>query len=249
MPTDPATPRPASTVVLARDAPDGVEVLLLRRPPTGFAADAWVFPGGTVDSEDYRLEPATSEQTTMWASRLGLADPALAWSFVVAAIRETWEETGVLLGADHAAREALGAVRPRVLAGDDSFTASAVRVGYRPDGRVLHYVARWITPQSLPRRYDTRFFLAAVDADTPVSLHGQELREAAWIRPEAALAARAEGKLHLMTPTAHTLKRLAGSTSAAQMLDRSDSLPPTIYPPTMRVDPEGIIIGSDPLKP
>ncbi len=248
MSVEPVAPRAASTVVLARDASSGVEVLLLRRPPTGFAANAWVFPGGTVDGEDYRLEPATSEQPEAWANRLGLADPSLAWSFIVAAIRETWEETGVLLGAGRVESDALGAVRGRVLAGEDSFATCAIRAGFRPDGGPLHYLARWITPPSLPRRYDTRFFLAAVDPGTAVTLHGQELREAMWIRPEAALASRSDGKLHLMTPTAHTLERLAGSESVAQLLDRSDSLPPTIYPPTMRVDPEGIIIGSDPLK-
>jgi 8-oxo-dGTP pyrophosphatase MutT (NUDIX family) len=249
MSTIPVAPRPASTVVLLREAKAGPQVLLLQRPPTGFAADAWVFPGGTVDPDDYRLLPPTPEDPARWAARLDLVDSTEAWGFVVAALRETWEETGLLLGKTVATESEVHSARRRVLSGIETFAAAAASVHYSPASNSLIYLSRWITPHSSPRRYDTRFFLARVNARSQIKLEGGELLEARWVQPETALAEAADGKYHLMTPTVYTLRRLIGFDSADSIFRGIATEPPRSYLPHMRTGPQGVIIDVHPLDP
>jgi 8-oxo-dGTP pyrophosphatase MutT (NUDIX family) len=249
MSKDPATPRPASTVVLLSESDDGPQVLLLRRPPTGFAADAWVFPGGTVDSDDYRLAPPAPGEPARWASRLDVADPAEAWGYVVAAFRETWEETGLLLGRAAAAEADVIAARRRVLGGVQKFSDAAAAVRLLPDTESLVYMSRWITPHSSPRRFDTRFFAAQVNQRAPITLEGGELLEARWVRPEAALDESGDGRYHLMTPTIYTLRRLTGFASVGATLSSLAAESPPSYLPRMRTGAQGIIIDVLPLEP
>ncbi len=241
MSTIPITPKPASTIALMREAATGPEVLLLRRPPTGFAADAWVFPGGTVDPDDYRLLPAASEEPGRWAERLQITDPTVAWGHVVAALRETWEETGLLLGSTRARDPELHEARLRVLTGIEPFAAAAASIQYSPASDSLTYLSRWITPHSSPRRYDTRFFLAAVTARSHIVLVGGELLEARWVRPEVALS-ESQNEYNLMTPTLYTLRRLVGYGSVAAIVHQLATETPRSYLPRMRTGPEGVII-------
>lgn len=246
----PPEPRPAATVVLARDGTRGVEALLLRRPARSrFAADAWVFPGGRVDAAD--ADPALAAlcdgpPPAMWGRRLGLADPAEAMSYVLAALREAFEETGVLL-ARAASGKALAAAaaaegRAALLAERATLRELAEHSGLRYLTEDFTYLAHWITPEPEPRRYDTRFFLAPLPAGQSADPHRPELVEAAWLAPAKAVERFRTGAMKMLPPTVHTLRRLAGFPTVTEAIAALRDAPvPTILP-TMRRHPEGVTI-------
>ncbi|HEU0012105.1 MAG TPA: NUDIX domain-containing protein, partial [Longimicrobium sp.] len=196
----PVEARPAATVVLVRDGEQGPEVLLLRRHRrSGFAAGAWVFPGGVVDAEDQSpaaLARLAGPSPAEWAARLGLEDAGEAAGYVVAALREAFEETGILLarGAPALASEALEDARQALLEAGEGMGQVAERLGIELDGGVA-YVAHWITPEPEPRRYDTRFFLARVPAGAECVPHAPELVDAAWLPPAEALRRFERGEM------------------------------------------------------
>lgn len=206
-------PHPAATLVLVREAPGGRQVLMLRRPANSvFAPDAWVFPGGRVDPSDRHFDHARlshGPSPDAWAAELSLDDAAEAAAYAVAAIREAWEETGILLTVTSAPPRGCDVGRREVLAGNrllaDFLREAEVRIA---TGRV-RYFARWITPPGLPRRFDTRFFVAAVAAEQRCELLGSELAEFRWLRPRDALEAEKRGEFYLLPPTIDTLRRLA----------------------------------------
>jgi 8-oxo-dGTP pyrophosphatase MutT (NUDIX family) len=241
----PAATRPASTVVLARPGNAGVEVLLLRRPlRSGFAGGAWVFPGGRVDAADGDPELTRSllgESGQDWAARLGLSDRAEALGFVIAALREAWEETGILLGeASQAA--ALESIR-RSLLSDEIDMPEAVRAaGIRFHVDDLLYIAHWITPEPEARRYDTRFFLARVPHGVECVLEGDELVEARWLPPGAAVSAFQDGEMILLPPTVDTLRRLASFSSLDEAWAELGSAEVPAILPRMRRESGGIVI-------
>jgi glyoxylase-like metal-dependent hydrolase (beta-lactamase superfamily II)/8-oxo-dGTP pyrophosphatase MutT (NUDIX family) len=182
-------PRPASTVVLVRPRPDGLEVLLTQRPATmAFAGDMHVFPGGAVD-------PADGEMGTELA-------------FEVAAIRELFEEAGVLLAEPATEGVALGEARASLLSGGATLAqvARALRVRLRFD--LLAPLSQWVTPPFVERRFDVRFFAAQLPADAEPSFVGDEVADHVWMTPRAALEARARGAIGLWVPTAATLQQL-----------------------------------------
>jgi 8-oxo-dGTP pyrophosphatase MutT (NUDIX family) len=245
----PAEPRPAATVVLLREAPEGPEALLLRRPRrSAFAAGAWVFPGGVVDAAD--ADPLLAEHNRgpapeAWARRLGLPGPAEAFGFVVAALREAWEETGILLM--EAEGEAPGEGRLRraridLLSGVLSLPELVRRERLRLETEDLLYIAHWITPEAEPRRYDTRFFLARLPAGAECELHGDELKEFRWMRPADAVRAYRAGELILLPPTVHTLDRLTGFASVDDLWERLRDAPVPCFLPRMRRDPGGVML-------
>jgi 8-oxo-dGTP pyrophosphatase MutT (NUDIX family) len=241
----PVATRPASTVVLARPGGEGVEVLLLRRPlRSGFAGGAWVFPGGRVDPADGDPELARSllgESSHDWAGRLGLTDPAEALGYVIAALREAWEETGILLGEATVAAALEGARRS--LLADEIDMPEAVRAaGIRFHVDDLLYIAHWITPEPEARRYDTRFFLARVPNGVECVLEGDELVEARWLPPGTAVTEFMDGEMVLLPPTVDTLRRLASFSDLDEAwagLTRAEV--PAILP-RMRRESGGIVI-------
>lgn len=192
----PATPRDAATVVVVREAGSaGIEVLLLQRAERGdHNSGAWVFPGGLVDPGDR-------------------ADAALA--FQRAAVRECFEECGILLARerggswpslDAAARAELAGLRPRVASGELGFEAVCQRFGLQPSYGALHFIAHWLTPMGRAKRFDTRFFLALMPPGQ-VALHdAHETLDHVWIAPAEALSPR--NARRLMTPTRATLEQL-----------------------------------------
>jgi 8-oxo-dGTP pyrophosphatase MutT (NUDIX family) len=230
-PSEVAQPRPAATIVLLRESGNGLEVLLLRRVrSSGFVPGAWVFPGGRVDRDDAgpelvaRLEGLTAEAA---ATRLGLspqADPP-ALAYYIAAVREAFEETGILVGrspdgAPRSAAEdhAVQRMRERLLADEGSFHLVLDRLGCRIDGAAIEYIAHWITPEAEPRRYDTRFFAAAVRADAQSLHHTREMSDAVWISPAEALRRNREGAFPMVFPTIKTLAALEGLSTPASVL-------------------------------
>lgn len=205
-------PAAASTVVLVRGTGARREVLLLRRPLTAaFAPDAWVFPGGRLDRSDFELDHhryAAGPTPNDWGRWLEV-DEVEAAAYPVAAIREAWEETGILL-AEGAAAAGLEEERGALLRGSRSLAGVLRERKLRLSTHRLHYLARWITPADFPRRYDTRFFLAELEPDARCRLVGGELIEARWMTPGEALQAAGRQAMYMMPPTLDTLRRLEG---------------------------------------
>lgn len=252
-PAEPAEPRPAATVVLLRPSDGAPEVLLLRRSRSaGFVPGAYVFPGGRVDRDDAapallrRLDGVDADTA---ARRLGLrpdADPP-APAYYVAAIREAFEETGLLVGrtpdgppTPAAEDPRIDALRDRILEDEDLFPDVLDRMGARMDASAVEYIAHWITPEVEPRRYDTRFFAAAVPAGSPSVVDPREMTDAVWLTPARALARHDAGELPMIFPTIRTLEDLRGHGSPEEVLeDFGARSVPTIVPRLVRT-PEGV---------
>jgi 8-oxo-dGTP pyrophosphatase MutT (NUDIX family) len=241
-------PRPAATVVLLRDGDAGPEALLLRRHGrSGFAAGAWVFPGGMVDADD--AGPAVAEAmdgptADEWARRLELDDASVALAFVASAVREAFEETGILLAHVRAGmdEERLDGLRRSLLAGEMGLGEMARDEGLRLAGGDLLYIAHWITPEPEPRRYDTRFFLATVPGDAVCTPHAAEMTDARWMAPADAVAAFERGEMKLLPPTVHTLRRLAGFASVAAVRAALADAPVPAILPVMHRRANGVAI-------
>ena len=218
-----AEPRPAATVVLVRPGADGLEVLLTHRPATmAFAPDMQVFPGGRVDGTD--ADPGLASRSVVSpaeaAERLGGdLSPAVALAAHIAAIREAFEEIGVLL-ADHAPGADLAAARARLLGDPGSLPAIAKSLDLRLRTDLLVPLSRWVTPTSMSRRFDTRFFAASFPEGAAVTLVGDEVAAHAWHRPLDALESMAAGGLGMWLPTSTTLMQLAHAESTEDIAAR-----------------------------
>ena len=215
------TPLPAATVTLLRDTGLGPEVLMLQRNfQSGFMPGMYMFPGGALDPEDYGRE-ATSlcerldDRTASSVLKLGSGGLA----YWIAAIRESFEEAGILLAregdGDLVALDDPGVVarfrahRHALNAGERSFVALVASEGLRLAVEELVYFSHWITPVGAPRRYDTRFFLAHAPSGQEPLHDNVEAINQAWVRPEVALAAPARGEFSMRTPTVKTLETFA----------------------------------------
>ncbi|MBP0456519.1 NUDIX hydrolase [Streptomyces montanisoli] len=225
-----AAPRRAATVVLLRDGSPGPDVHMLRRRASmAFAAGAYVYPGGGVDPrDDDRLVRWAGPDRETWARRLGVG-PAEAQAIVCAAVRETYEEAGVLLAGetgDTVVGDTTGddwEADRAALAGHELSFAEFLgkrRLTLRSD--LLGAWARWITPEFEPRRYDTWFFVAALPEGQRTRNASTEADHTVWIRPEEATAAYDRGELLMMPPTVSTLRALLPYGSAAEALAAAD---------------------------
>ena len=224
-PVDPGEPRPAATLVLLRPGPSGPEVLLARRPASmAFAPDVHVFPGGRVDSADAHpslvaRSAITPEQAA--AALGGDLPPTRAISKYICAIREAFEEAGVLLAdTGDISAATVRAARAALVGGEIHFQALAAQLDLHLRTDLLVSISRWVTPPSMPRRFDARFFAAELPAGASASLHGDEVVEQAWLRPGDALDGMAEGRLALWPPTAATLQQLEYVTAFDEVRDR-----------------------------
>ncbi len=231
----PATPKLAATVILLRPGP---EVYLIRRAATmAFAAGMHAFPGGTVDPRDAAVQPAwAGPDPAAWAARLGLDEPA-ARAVVSAAVRELFEESGVLLAGpdtDAVVEDVSGddweAARLALIARAVGFAELLAdrRLVLRSD--LLTPWDRWLTPEFEPRRYDTYFFLARLPRSQVTRDVGGEADQVLW-GPPGELA-----RLAMLPPTSATLERLSGypSIEAAMAADRDVTTP---FEPDLGLDP------------
>lgn len=201
--------RPAATVVVLRDGPDGPEVFLVQRSAkSGFMPLAHVFPGGRVDPADADVAVVGGEGDR---ARMGTE---AATAYVVAAVRETYEESGVLLatGQPH------GPTREALQKREVGFGTAAEQNGWVVDGSALVYWSWWITPEVEPRRYDTRFFLAQVDRDVSARHDDYETIDSAWWRVRDTLDAFDRGELIFAPPTWRTLWELQPYDTVAQAM-------------------------------
>jgi len=236
--------RDAATVMLVRDASDGLEVFMLQRNlQSDFVGGAYVFPGGGVDDSDRHadLDAVCDGRTDEAASRqLRVAHGGLA--FWVAAIRECFEEAGVLLAVDAngdtvrfddaEVERRFAAHRRAVDRGERRLVDVCVEEGLRLDVDRIYEFSHWITPVGAPRRYDTRFFVAeAPDAQVP--LHDdREVIDNLWVRPSDALERHRAGDLSMIFPTIRTLESLERFATAADLLDAAAAIDhvPAILP-------------------
>src|SRR5271165_1706306 len=231
-----ATPRDAATVMLLRSAADGLEVYMLRRKSSmAFAPGAYVFPGGSVDARDADEEVAwTGPDAAEWG-RIFDAPPALARALVCAAVRETFEESGVLLAGESAdsvvadtTSDAFEADRRALLDRSISLAELLGRRGLVLRADLLRPWSRWITPVMEPRRFDTRFFAAALPAGQRTRDVGGEASEVAWVAPGKALKAGERGEIRLFPPTAVTLSELAACADVETVLAGPRQVAPVI---------------------
>lgn len=222
-------PEDAVTVIVLRDGPAGhrrggsLEVLLLERHgSSAFAPGALVFPGGKIDATDGLLDRTRVRCTDPdgWAQRLGVGSADAAITLLVAGIRETFEEAGVLLavradGAGLTARplpgDELATIRARMASRDGAYDWRAwlERHELVLDLDAVSMWAWWVTPAGLPRRYDTRFLVAGMPAGQEAVHDDVETTSLRWIRPVDALAEHGAGRLHMIYPTRCTLEQLA----------------------------------------
>lgn len=256
-PAVPAEPRPAATIVLMRDGAESLEILLMRRNRnSGFVPGAYVFPGGRVDQSDGESASATlvdgltPEQS---AERLALEDPAGAMAYYMAALREAFEETGILVGVlpdgssplSAADDKDIDAVRNRLMMDQLSFSDALTELNCRVEGDAIEYIAHWITPIPEPRRYDTRFFAARVPRNTTAIVDPREMTDAIWIAPGEALRRCDEGTLPMVFPTIKTIEELEAYVTVDQALDGFGSEPVRTILPTLVITPTGVGLEID----
>lgn len=240
--------RSAATVLPLRDGPQGVEVLMLRRNlRSDFVGGAYVFPGGAVDDDDHSVHDLVVGLSDDVASaRLGVVSGALA--SYVAAVRELFEEAGLLLACDEngAARQwddaatvgRMALNRLAVNAGTIGFFDMLRGEGLRLDLRDLHYLAHWVTPLGPPRRFDTRFFVTRAPQDQVATHDEGETVADAWIRPIDAIAAQQRGDFEMILPTITNLRGIAHFATVDDVLEHAQSQEniPRIEPRIVEVD-------------
>jgi 8-oxo-dGTP pyrophosphatase MutT (NUDIX family) len=242
----PVAPRDAATVAIVRDGQQGLESYLLRRQPTmAFAPGVYVFPGGGVDAADRDTDvPWAGPPPSAWAARFG-CDDHLARALVCAAVRETFEESGVLLAgpdehsvvSDTSAPE-FQAARLALEAHEMTFGAYLADSGLVLRADLLGAWAHWITPSFEPRRFDTRFFVAVLPEGQSVGELPGEADRAGWAPLGAALAAVDAGTAEMMPPTHVTCRELA-DLGASEVLDAAAQRDiRTISPTLVEVDGE-----------
>ncbi len=228
----------AATILLVRDEPDGVQVFMMKRPSGADFGGMYVFPGGKVDELDAHeamhghCRGRTDEQAS---SQLEVGSGGLA--YWVAAVRECFEECGVLLAydadgelfelEDEEHKRRFNAHREALLGGHQAFFdlchEEAVTLAV---DRIL-YFSHWITPEGPPRRYDTRFFITCAPENQQDHDH-RETEKSVWTRPEDALARHERGELAMIFPTLTTLKSICGYSSVDDLIGavrRGEHLP------------------------
>jgi 8-oxo-dGTP pyrophosphatase MutT (NUDIX family) len=222
----PVVPRPAATVLLLREGRDSIEVLLIRRhEKLAFMGGMWVFPGGSVCAAD---ASAAALARIPDASQTGCArldtlhgepvDAKECLALTVAACRETFEETGVLLASDAAGRHCGNDLaarlqeRRRAIASQPELFADLLQAEdlFLRVERLVYW-AHWITPSIVPRRFDTRFYLAPVPSDQRAVIDSTETIDHAWMSPAAIVAAAHAGTMPVSHPTLYNLMELDAS--------------------------------------
>ena len=237
-----AVPLPAATILLVRDSSDGIEVFMLERHhEIEFAAGALVFPGGKTASHDYN--PALAEVSDGAA---GLSPDVCALE--VAAIREAFEEAGVLIARDAETGELvgearLGALQPyreQIERGEIGLLDFMRRERLRFACDELVHFAHWITPKSQPKRFDTHFFLARVPEGQAGQHCGRESVNSLWVRPRIAVTNPAQWKL--MFPTKLNLMKLSRAETVDQALETARAVPPVTVEPWIEDGPGGKLL-------
>ena len=230
---EPVPSRLAATVVLLRDTARGPEAYLVKRSATmAFAGGRYAFPGGRVDPQDGAALPAgawVGPSPAQWAERFDCSE-ADAVALVSAAVRETFEETGVLLAGPDAsslvsstASDDWEADRLATEAHEISLADLLTKRGLLLRTDLLGAWSRWVTPEFEPRRYDTAFFVAVLPEGQSAREVSGETEGMLWARPEQALADHAAGRVLMLPPTVATLREVGAHADAATVLTAAAS--------------------------
>jgi 8-oxo-dGTP pyrophosphatase MutT (NUDIX family) len=236
----PPEPRPSATVLLVRDGPDGLQVFMIERhPASSFASGALVFPGGAVD-------PGDLEARGRARGLDGLSDADAVVR--VAAVRETFEECRVLLARPERSEELVGAARADQIAGRSRAALEAGHIaiaelaaaeGLELACDLLVPFAHWITPEFMPKRFDTHFFLVPAPEGGGARHDGVESVDSVWISPAAADAEAAAGRRTIIFPTLMNLRKLGRSTCVADAVAAARASRVVTVLPRVERDAEG----------
>jgi 8-oxo-dGTP pyrophosphatase MutT (NUDIX family) len=239
-------PRPAASLVLLRDGSRGLQALLLQRSAEdNVLAGAHVFPGGKLEREDAEDDALERIDATPHALHARLAEPELdareAAGLFVAAVREAFEETGVLLARDI---DEATAARARALRREGlGFTEVLTRLDVQLDAQLLQPWSRWITPRTpssaMRRRFDTRFFVARTPEGQEAEHDPREAVASAWLAPREALERYWAGEIVLAAPQIMTLAHLSRFADVGEALSEAGSRPPPLIRPQPIETPEG----------
>ncbi len=235
---EPVPARPASTVVILRDGGDGIEVfMVVRHQQIDFASGALVFPGGKVDAED---------SDAAWAELAPQTPTAPDRSFFVAAGRETFEEAGLVLARRRGTQEMVDAdgahrlvetYRAALLKGDTTFVDIVRKENLALAADLMVPFAHWITPEAVPKRFDTHFFLITAPMVQLGAHDGAESVEGLWITPQQALREAEAGTRTLVFATRMNLEKLARYRTVAEAVEVTRSKPVvTVIPKILRSD-------------
>ena len=243
-PQPPVEPRDAATIVVVRDGEQGVEAYLMRRQTSmAFAAGMYVFPGGGLMASDLEHElPWVGPDAAEWGRRFR-CEPRLARGLVVAAVRETFEETGILLAghdADTVVSDTSGddmqAARGALDEGELAFADFLDDHDLVLRADLLGAWAHWITPEFEPRRYDTRFFVAALPHGQRVGAISRESDRAVWAPLSTVLASVEAGEAAMMPPTIAACRDVSVHTADTVVAASLGREFPTILPRLVLVD-------------
>jgi len=237
-----AAPVPAATILIVRDGAPGMEIFMVKRHhQIDFVAGALVFPGGKASKGDF--DPGVAE----------LTDGAEGWTVEMralgaAAIREAFEESGILFAREQGSGDFVGSARLEKLAHYrqalekneiallEMLRAEKLRLAC---DRLVHF-AHWVTPKTMPKRFDTHFFLAAVPQGHAGSHDGHEAVDSVWIRPEDAIADRK--RWNVIFPTKLNLMKLARSRNTEEALAATRLAPPLTVEPWVEEGPNGQVL-------
>jgi 8-oxo-dGTP pyrophosphatase MutT (NUDIX family) len=245
-------------VVLVRQGSEDVEVFMVRRSPRSeFAASVYVFPGGSVRADDMAPEAAKAaglspERALQVFEGRGSElppDPVVALGLNVAALRELYEEAGVLLAREPDGRlldigapgrvDRLAAARSDVEEGSRTLAELAVSEHARLAWEELVYFSHWITPRAFPIRFDTRFFLAPLPPDQEALYGPRETTDGIWVSPRQALDRYERGEFPLVFATWSHLARLVGPTTVEDLLRFGREKHVRTLEPSTRSGPQG----------
>lgn len=231
--------RPAATILLLRDTPAFQVLMVKRHHQIDFASGALVFPGGKTHAGD--ADPAWADHCVGWD-----AFDDTQRILRIGAIREAFEEAGILLAerldggafADACDLE----VRAAVDRGETPFIQVVRDLGVRLRLDALTVFARWITPDMMPKRFDTWFYAASAPADQVAACDGRETVDAEWIAPAEILRLEAAGERTVIFPTRMNVQLLSEASSAADCIARAEARELVTVQPKMEVRPEGRVL-------
>jgi 8-oxo-dGTP pyrophosphatase MutT (NUDIX family) len=246
--------------MLVRHGPGAPEILLLKRHSRSVFGDVHVFPGGVVDPCDAMVGDCCGKVCDAAANSILGTDNALR--FYSAAIRELFEETGVLLAhntgnAKENAPNTLAAAdteRHKLIQGEISWPGFLRDRDLQLASEALHYFAHWVTPGSEPKRFSTRFFMAAMPQGQDASHDGHELTDSRWMTADEVLEAKRRGHVRLIFPTWRTLRDIATFRSVEEITtwanERQKSGVARILPAIVEIDgKESVVLPGDPRYP
>ncbi len=244
IPEQPPTPIPAATIIIGREAPGGFEVfMVVRHQQIDFASGALVFPGGKANEEDHDPE---IRKRCVGAEGINDVDLALR----VAAIRETYEEAGILLAQPEGTGELVSGMqletlkpyRQQLAEGDLGILEFLKSENLILAVDRLTLFAHWITPELTPKRFDTYFYLAEAPQDHQGVHDGSESVDSVWISPAQALAENEAGKRTIIFPTRMNIKKLGRSSTILKAIETARNTPITTVQPWVENREDGAFL-------